>query len=358
MKVMSMPSETERLEIQEYYGRILQNSSDLKTNACCTSDAIPEIHRKILSEMPTEILEKFYGCGSPIPVDANGRVILDLGCGTGRDAYLIARLAGPMGKVIGIDMTAEQLEVANRYVDRQTQTWGLSNKNLEFRLGYLEDLAGSGIQDESIDIVISNCVLNLSMDKEAAFREIFRVLKPGGELYFSDVFADRRVPTHLQNDPVLRGECLSGAMYWEDFRRLMRKVGCLDYRMVSKRRMTLGNTEVEAKIGMVPFHSATIRAFKLKALEDQCEDYGQTATYLGTIADNPHAFILDDHHTFPIGKPVLVCGNTASMVEESRFGKHFKVTGNRAIHFGIFPCGPTANLGSEVGDVGLAGACC
>ncbi len=353
-----MVNETYRQEIQEYYGKILRNSTDLKTNACCTSDAVPETHRKILAEIPSEILEKFYGCGSPIPVDAEGQVILDLGCGTGRDAYLMASLIGPKGKVIGIDMTPEQLEVANKYVASQTKKWGLSSKNLEFRLGYLEDLSTAGIADESIDILVSNCVLNLSMDKEAAFEEIFRVLKPGGELYFSDVFADRRIPRHLQNDSILRGECLSGAMYWEDFRRLLRNVGCLDYRLVSKRKMMVGNPELATKIGMVPFYSATIRAFKLAGLEDQCEDYGQTATYLGTLPDSPHAFILDDHHTFPTGKPLLICGNTASMIADTRFGKHFRVTGDRSVHFGLLPCGPSLKSLSESQLENGAGACC
>jgi arsenite methyltransferase len=95
-----MSSKIQRQDIQAYYGKVLQSSSDLKTNACCLSEAIPEAHRKILAEIPSEILEKFYGCGSPIPAAPEGRVILDLGCGTGRDAYLIARLAGPAGKVI------------------------------------------------------------------------------------------------------------------------------------------------------------------------------------------------------------------------------------------------------------------
>jgi arsenite methyltransferase len=352
-----MTHETQRLEIQEYYGKILQSSQDLKTNACCISESIPEAHRKILAEIPAEILDKFYGCGSPIPAAPEGKVILDLGCGTGRDAYLIARLAGPESKVIGIDMTSEQIQVAQKYAASQALAWGLPASCLDFRQGYLEDLRGAGIEDASVDIVVSNCVLNLSADKEAAFREIFRVLKPGGELYFSDVFSDRRVPAHLLNDPVLRGECLSGAMYWEDFRRLLRKVGCLDHRLVSRRPMVLGNAELEVVIGMVPFHSATVRAFKIADLEDLCEDYGQAAVYQGTIPGMPHAFVLDDHHTFPTGKPVLVCGNTASMLAETRFGRHFRVTGDRAIHFGAFPCGPAGVAANPV-SAPAGGACC
>lgn len=353
-----METEIQVRKIQEYYGKILQGTQSLKTNACCISEAIPEEHRKILIEMPTEILEKFYGCGSPIPVEPVGCTILDLGCGTGRDAYLIARLAGKNGKVIGLDMTTEQLEVAKKYVHSQMQTWGLSEKNLEFRKGYLEDLSGAGIAENSIDIVVSNCVLNLSMDKERAFGEIFKVLKPGGELYFSDVFADRRIHPDLLLDPELLGECLSGAMYWEDFRRILRKNGCLDYRVVSKRDLNVGNDELEAKIGMVKFQSVTIRAFKLNNLEDLCEDYGQVATYKGTIKNAPHAFTLDDHHTFFTGKPALVCGNTAAMLEDTRLGIHFTVSGNRETHFGLFPCGPTPGALSAQPSVEASGSCC
>jgi len=102
----------------------------------------------------------------------------------------------------------------------------LAKPNVEFRKGVIENLKESaGIEDNSIDVVISNCVINLSADKEAVFREVWRILKPGGELYFSDVFSDRRVPQHLKDDKVLWGECLSGALYIEDFRRMLARVG-------------------------------------------------------------------------------------------------------------------------------------
>ncbi len=343
-----------QIDIQEYYGKILKSSTDLKTNACCSSDAVPEKHRKILAELPTEILEKFYGCGSPIPMDLEGLTILDLGCGSGRDAYLLSKLVGPKGKVIGIDMTEEQLQIAQKHVTSQSEKWGYAKANMEFHHSYIEDLSAY-IADASIDIVISNCVINLSPSKEAVFREIFRVLKPGGELYFSDIFAGRRVPEALQMDAVLQGECLAGALYWEDFRRILRKVGCLDYRFMSKRKIAIGNVELENRIGRVDFWSATVRAFKLPNLEDVCEDYGQTATYLGTIPNAPHTFALDDHHLFETGKPNLVCGNTASMLADTRWGRHFKVIGEMNTHFGIFACGPNSAplLGEDVG-----GACC
>jgi len=343
-------------QVKEYYGKILGGTRDLKTSACCTAETLPPHHREIISEIDDEILTKFYGCGSPIPSALEGCVVVDLGCGTGRDAYLASRLVGPKGRVVGVDMTDEQLDVANRHIGNQMNRFGFESPNVDFRKGYIEDLNDAGIEDDSVDVVISNCVINLSPDKESVFSEIFRVLKPGGELYFSDVFAGRRVPDSVRRDPVLYGECLGGAMYTEDFRRILADLGVRDYRVVSKSRITLDDAEVEAKAGMVDFYSMTIRAFKLDALEDICEDYGQSAIYQGTIKDSPHSFLLDDHHKFIAGKPMLVCGNTAAMLPDTRFARHFDVRGDRLTHYGPFDCSPAAGRGDQ--DEGLGGACC
>lgn len=348
--------ETTLATVKEYYGKILQGSKDLKTSACCSTESFPPEHRAILEEIDSEILERFYGCGSPIPPAIDGCTILDLGCGSGRDVYLASRLVGPNGLVIGVDMTDEQLEVARRHVDSQTSRFGFTKPNVDFRQGYIEDLTACGIADNSIDLVISNCVINLSPDKGQVFREIFRVLKPGGELYFADVFADRRMPLSLGNDPVLHGECLGGALYLEDFRRLLRTLGCRDYRIVSQRPISLDNPEIAAKAGMIRFNSCTVRAFKLNCLEDICEDYGQIAIYRGTIPGSPHSFTLDDHHTFFTGKPMLVCGNSAAMVQDTRFGRHFTVIGDRSVHHGAFPCGPLPAVAAESSCSGAS--CC
>jgi len=199
--------------VQNYYGNEIKSAQDLKTSACCISESIPMWQREIIKQIEPEILDKFYGCGSPIPPDINSKSILDLGCGTGRDVYIASKLVGDDGFVIGIDMTDKQLEVANKYKSQQARKYGFKNSNVDFRKGYIEDLKSCGIKDDSIDVVISNCVINLSDDKETVFDEIIRVLKPGGELYFSDVFADKRIPSELKNDPVLYGECLANAMY-------------------------------------------------------------------------------------------------------------------------------------------------
>jgi ubiquinone/menaquinone biosynthesis C-methylase UbiE len=323
-------------QIKDYYGRILKNSQDLKTDACCAVEPPPEYINNILKQIDNEIVEKFYGCGSPIPDAIEGCTILDLGCGAGRDVYICSMLVGETGKVIGLDMTKEQLEVARRHQESQTHKFGLEKPNMTFLQGYMEGLGQSGIEDSSIDVVISNCVINLSPDKERVFSEIFRALRPGGELFFSDIFADRRLPEHLREDPVLAGECLAGAMYVEDFRRLLHTLGVPDYRITSQRRLDLMNPEVQSKVGAANFYSMTVRAFKLPSLEDRCEDYGQIVRYLGTIENSPHLFIFDDHHEFITGKPTPVCGNTAAMISETRLNRHFRVEGDRSRHFGLF----------------------
>ncbi len=350
-----MSESADRASVREYYGKILRNNQDLKTSACCTADSFPEVYKEILQQVHPEILDKFYGCGSPIPAALDGKVVLDLGCGTGRDVYIASQLVGNDGRVIGVDMTEEQLAVAMKHAPGQADRFGYERSNVEFHQGYIEDLAASGIGDESVDVVISNCVINLSPDKKRVFSEIFRVLKPGGELLFSDVFSGRRVPRHLREDPVLHGECLGGALYLEDFRRILLEVGIRDYRVLNSSPVALNNEEIQARAGGIDFYSKTVRVFKLHTLEDICEDYGQTATYLGAIPFQPHHFDLDDHHRFTTGKPMLVCGNTADMLSKTRYGKHFRVEGDRGTHFGPFDCGSAANEGQ---NNSTGGACC
>ena len=310
--------------------------------------------RAILKDVHDEVKDKFYGCGSPIPLSLEGKTVLDLGSGSGRDCFLLSKLVGPRGRVIGIDMTDEQLDVAQRHVDFHTKQFGLREPNIKFHKGYIEDLEGLGVQDASIDVVVSNCVINLSPAKDRVFSEIFRILKPGGELFFSDIFSSRRVSAELKADPVLVGECLGGALYTEDFRRLMLKLGCHDYRMTTRSKITLHNDEIREKAGLIDFYSMTIRAFKLE-LEDRCEDYGQIATYLGTIPESPNAFLLDDHHLFEKGKPMAVCGNTAAMLHGTRYASHFQVSGDVSKHFGLFDCGPT---NPTANNDSIVGSCC
>jgi len=338
--------------VKEYYGQDLQGSEDLKTSACCPVGSMPDHVKPYIANVHDEIVAKFYGCGSPIPPVLKGKTVLDLGCGTGRDCYVLSQMVGEKGKVIGVDMTEEQLDVAKRHLDYQMKTFGFKKPNVEFLHGEIEALDGVGIADNSIDVIVSNCVVNLCIEKEKLFSEIFRVLKPGGELYFSDVFASRRVPTHLMHDKEVMGECLGGAMYLEDFRRLLFDVGCPDYRVVEAEPIVIDDAVIKEKVGMIDFSSVTVRAFKCD-LEDRCEDYGHVAYYKGTIKEFPHAFVLDDHHVFKTGMPVLVCGNTANMILQSRYGRHFRVEGDFTTHYGLFDCvDPVVKAGA------VDGACC
>ncbi len=351
-----MTEHAARESIQDYYGKILQSKHDLKTSACCTADAMPAHLRSILAQLHQEVKDKFYGCGSPIPPALEGKAVLDLGSGSGRDCFILSKLVGPQGRVIGVDMTEEQLEVAYRQIAFHTQCFGYDQPNVEFLQGYIEDLASLGLADNSVDVVVSNCVVNLSPDKKRVFSEIFRVLKPGGELYFSDVFADRRIPVDLTHDPVLLGECLGGALYIEDFRRLLLALGCPDFRVVSTAKIELHDPEVAQKAGRIGFYSLTVRAFKL-ALEDRCEDFGHVAYYLGTLPDHPHGFSLDNHHHFEVGRPLLICGNTAAMLGETRYAPYFRIVGDNSVHYGLFDCVPGGGLKAE-GEDAAPGACC
>lgn len=341
--------------VSEYYGKILSSSKDLKTSACCATEALPESILTLLAKLHPEVKERFYGCGFPVPPELVGCTVLDLGCGSGRDAFLLSKLVGEKGRVVGIDMTDEQLAVANRHVEFHRAAFGFAKSNVTFKKGFIEDLEGAGIASNSVDVVISNCVVNLSPDKGRVFREIFRVLKPGGELYFSDIFANRRVPAALQQDPVLLGECLGGALYTEDFRRLLLSSGVPDFRVVSRTSVALTAPEIQARIGMIDFTSITVRAFKLETLEDRCEDYGQVAYYKGTVAGAPHTFTLDDHHVFRTGMPMLVCSNTAAMISQTRYAPHFRVEGDLSTHYGLFDCGPGP---VATGTAPAPGACC
>lgn len=327
-------------EVQNYYGKELTNSSDLKTNACCTLTAPPAYILAALNEVHDEVQMKYYGCGLTIPNEVKGLRILDLGSGSGRDCYIASKLVGENGYVVGVDMTREQLDVANKYVNYHTEKFGYKKPNVEFIEGNIEALDSLGFEEGSFDLIISNCVINLAVDKQKVLNDAFRLLKPGGELYFSDVYSDRRVPQDLQKDPVLWGECLSGALYWNDFLNFAKKAGFTDPRAVENKPITIDNKTLEEKVGLIRFFSVTYRLFKLDGLESDCEDYGQAVAYKGSIEGEGAAFDLDDHHHFPAGKIMTVCGNTYKMLNETRFKKHFEFYGNWSTHYGIFEgCG-------------------
>jgi ubiquinone/menaquinone biosynthesis C-methylase UbiE len=330
-------------DVKNYYSEVLSGKNDLKTSACCVATPPePEI-AEALKLIPGEIHSKFYGCGTPFPPLLKNLTILDLGSGTGRDCYVMSKLAGESGKILGVDMTSTQIAVAEKYREELRIKFGYAKSNVEFRQGYIEDLKTLDIANQSVDLVVSNCVINLSPRKDLVFAELARVLKPGGELYFSDVFVDRRLTVAQQRDPILLGECLGGAMYKEDFRRLMEKTGFTDFRVVSKSPISITDPNVKQMLGNATFESITIRAFRME-LEDRCEDYGQVAIYTGKIPNHSLSFKLDDHHIFEANRPMVVCSNTARMLSQSRYAPYFKILGSEDQHFGLFDCtSPSSN---------------
>jgi len=343
-------------EVKDYYGKELTKSEDLKTNACCTIQAPPKHIREAIAEIHDEVVSKYYGCGLTIPYQVEGLKILDLGSGSGRDCYIASKLVGQNGQVVGVDMTQEQLDVANKYIDYHTEKFGYKYSNVKFVKGNIDHLDQLDLEEGSFDIIISNCVINLAVNKQKVLEDAFRLLKPGGEMYFSDVYSDRRVSEKLQKDPVLWGECLSGALYWNDFLKFSKNAGFTDPRSVESHPITIENDEVQEMVGDLKFFSVTYRLFKLDGLENDCEDYGQSVRYKGTIEGKSSSYDLDDHHNFPKGKMITVCGNTYKMLNDTRFAKHFEFFGTWDVHYGIFEgCGgnmPFSEDGSE------DGACC
>ncbi len=349
-----MPSPLQEV-VQAYYGQELTGTADLKTTACCDADAVPAWLRPLLAQVHPEVTGRYYGCGLVCPPLLEGCRILDLGCGAGRDVYLLSQLAGPSGSVVGVDMTPEQLTVARRHQAFHAERFGFANVSfLEGRIEALQDL---DLEPGGFDVIVSNCVLNLSTDKPAVLDGIQRLLRPGGEFYFSDVYADRRLPDAVRSHPVLYGECLGGALYWNDFLRLARAAGFADPRLVSDRPLAITEPLLAPLVGEARFFSATYRLFAIAALEDACEDFGQSVTYRGTVAAAPEQLAFDKHHLFVAGEEQRVCGNTWHMLQASRFAPHFRFRGDFSAHLGLFRgCGGTIPF--DIDSAAPAGGCC
>ncbi len=342
--------------VQDYYGKQLQHSDDLKTSACCDASMVPVWLKPLLARVHPEVLGRYYGCGLVCPPLLEGCRVLDLGSGSGRDVYALAQLVGKTGEVIGVDMTPEQLAVAEQHRTFHAEQFGYAN--VHFVEGYIEKLDELDLAPGSFDVIVSNCVVNLSPDKDAVLRNVYRLLKNGGEFYFSDVYADRRVPDAVRNDPVLYGECLGGALYWNDFLRLANRHGFIDARLVEDRPLEITDPKFVPRVGNLNFFSATYRLFKLDGLETACEDYGQAVIYRGSIPNHPARFVLDKHHHIETGRVFPVCGNTWHMLHDTRFKQHFEFIGDFSQHYGIFAgCGSDMPFDNQVTSA-ASGTCC
>ncbi|NXV96920.1 AS3MT methyltransferase, partial [Calonectris borealis] len=337
---------------QDYYGKVLQKSEDLKTNACITSARpLPKVVRDALERVHEEVVTRYYGCGLVIPECLASCRILDLGSGSGRDCYLLSQLVGERGHVTGIDMTegqvrrgagasphppsisppsfpsSSQVEVAKKHIAYHMDKFGYRKPNVEFLQGYMEKLGDAGLADESYDIVISNCVINLVPDKRAVLREAYRVLKPGGEMYFSDVYASQHLSETVRKHSVLWGECLAGALYWRDLYSIAEQVGFSPPCLVTASPITIGDKELEGIIGDCRFVSATFRLFKVPG--SSRTGPGQVI-YNGGIVGHERELVFDANFTFKEGEVVDVDAEMAAILRSSRFAEEFLIRGSRA----------------------------
>jgi SAM-dependent methyltransferase len=315
--------------------------------------------QKILAQIHDEPMAKYYGCGLVVPHCLQSAKVLDLGCGAGRDVFIISKLVGEKGDVVGVDFTDEQIASARKHQEWHREKFAHSRLNTQFLQGDIQELLSLKLAANSFDIVVSNCVVNLVEDKLKVLKDVFTLLKDGGEFYFSDVYASRRISDELQRDPVARGECLSGALYWNDFHQIAKAAGFRDPRIVESRQLSIGDEALAKKLAGIEFFSVTYRLFKLPKLEPACEDYGQAVIYNGGIQDSANAYLLDGHHLFEKGKIVPVCGNTWMMLADTRLKDHFTFIGNFEKHFGIFPgCGTDIPYSRSAEGSSAAAACC
>jgi len=353
---MAAPTDIQQL-VRGYYGQALQSSADLRTSACCDADALPAWLKPLLARVHPEVSSRYYGCGLVCPPLLEGCRVLDLGSGSGRDVYLLSQQVGAGGEVVGVDMTPEQLAVARRHQAFHAEQFGFAN--VRFLEGQIEALEELELTPASFDVIVSNCVLNLSANKAAVLRGVQRLLKPGGEFYFSDVYSERRLSPELRSHPVLYGECLGGALYWNDFLRLAREAGFADPRLVSDRPLLLSDPELEALVGEARFFAATYRLFNIPELEDACEDHGQAVIYRGTIPGSPTRLLFDKHHAIEAGRVFPVCGNTYRMLQQTRFTPHFQFIGDFSRHYGLFEgCGSAIPFDQPAPEASGAGASC
>ncbi|XP_012579367.1 PREDICTED: arsenite methyltransferase [Condylura cristata] len=321
---MAAPPETEIWkDVQDYYGQVLTKSADLQTNACVTpARPIAKHIREALQNVHEEVTLRYYGCGLVIPESLENCWILDLGSGSGRDCYALSQLVGEKGHVTGIDMTEGQIEVAKKYIAYHMEKYGFQTPNVTFVHGYIEKLTEAGIKNESYDIVVSNCVINLVPDKQQVLQEVYRVLKHGGELYFSDVYASLELPEEIRKHKVLWGECLGGALYWKDLAVLAQKIGFSSPRLVTAHLITIQNKELESVTGDCRFVSATFRLFKLPKTgpAKRCQ-----VIYNGGITGHEKELIFDANFTFKEGEVVEVDEETAAILKNSRFAQDFLI---------------------------------
>ncbi|GHT79099.1 methyltransferase [Actinomycetota bacterium] len=336
-----------------HYKKVLANDKIFDLGLLnAAENPVPRHVRFIHDELAPELCDGFKGFDTPLPGFIEGCTVLVLGCGTGRDAFIAAKLVGSKGKVIALDPSASAIKKANSFVDKQTKLFGYSQPNIEFVQGYPEDLAAARITSGSIDVVVTNFLLNLALDKEQVVKEAYRVLRSGGELYLGALFSNRRITRPLLDNPLVTDPVVRGAIYLEDFRRWLKQAGWENFRYIHKRRAVIKDTLEKETLKDVDLIFRVIRTFKLDTLEDLCENYGQSVEYLGTIPGYNQFFDLDDKHRFFIDKPARVCGNTFALIDSTRFAPYFRVKGSRNEgHFGLYDYCWYCGIGKPEDDI-------
>lgn len=222
-----------RNTVRESYASVAKRQGSCCGGAsCCGTNAVKSRSKQIgyterdLAEAP-EGANMGLGCGNPVAIASlkKGEVVLDLGSGGGFDCFLAARKVGSKGRVIGVDMTPEMLSRARE------NAAGSDHKNVEFRLGEIENLP---VADGSVDVIISNCVINLSPDKKRVFAEAFRVLKPGGRLMVSDMVLEKELPDFVKESAQAYVSCVAGAMLKKDYLRSVKSAGFKEVKIIGE----------------------------------------------------------------------------------------------------------------------------
>lgn len=295
-------AEKSRHSVREFYGAAAEQP---QADLCCPIR--PDAHD--LAHIPAEVVERFYGCGSPVTSAAlaAGECMVDLGSGAGIDCFIAAKRVGPEGRVVGVDMTAQMLEVATECRPKVASALGYDV--VEFRRGYLEEIP---VETASADVVTSNCVINLSPDKPRVFREIWRILRNHGRTVLADIVSDRDVPPKMRLDGRLWGECISGALTEEAFLAALERAGFYGVSILAK---TFWREVEDCR-----FYSVTVRGFKYEKSAG-CTYVGQYAIYLGPMK----ATVDEEGHLFPRGTPVEVCTDTAAKLARPPYAGAFAI---------------------------------
>ncbi|XP_060689216.1 arsenite methyltransferase [Hemiscyllium ocellatum] len=314
-------------QLKSYYGKRLKSSEDLKTDVACSKTyvSLSKSATHAMRLIHPEVTQRYFGCGLVVPESLESCSVLDLGSGSGRDCYVLSKLVGPNGHVTGVDMTDEQVQLARKYISYHQEKFGFRETNIEFIQGYIEKLGDAGIQYNKFDVLVSNCVICLCPDKKAVFAEAYRILKEGGEMYFSDMYASEPVDEKLKEDSVLWGEGLAGALYWKELISLVKELGFSTPYLVAANHIEIHKADLLQKTGDVKYASGTYRFFKLPS---DGSDKGAWATYKGTVTDHEEKLIFDSVHTFEKDKAVAVDGELALVLKTSRFASHFIVQPN------------------------------